>query len=116
VISNPPTPPLSWLRGVAPSNTLILVPLPAKDAILPELSAAKVCDSFDNTIVIASEPSSTLTIVISSENEPAVAVNVTAVLAPKFVEVIVAVSPLLPVVTVGELTNEVVYLYFVYLQ
>ena len=58
-------------------------------------------------MVSASVPSSTFTIVISSEKLPAVAVIVTAVLFPKLAFVNVLVSPLPVRVTDGEVVNVV---------
>ena len=60
-----------------------------------------MCDWFELTTVIASVPSWSFTIVISSSKPPAVAVNVTAVLEPNWAGVIVAVSPLPPTVIDG---------------
>ena len=81
------------VNAVVPSNTLIVVPLLLKLVILPLLSAGNKCAGLLLVDVTASEPSVNLTIVISSLNEPAVAVTFAEILLSNSVAVNVAVSP-----------------------
>ena len=90
-----------FLREIFKKKLIKIQEKKKNDEIDEDASAWKICASLVTTGVIASLPSLTFTIEISSVILPAVAEIVIEVLSPKFAEVRVLVLPLPPRVTLG---------------